>query len=77
MQVQGLQVPELQDNSIWFANSAAWNNYWEQAEFTISMTVADPNNYGLVKAAATTAYAPVVPNTIVSVFADGVDETNH
>ena len=60
--VTGLNVPPLTYNTIWFANAASWNSYFLQAGFSITMTVADANNYGLVKAATTVAYvSPPAP----------------
>lgn len=56
--VQGLQVPTLVDNSIWFMNAAAWNSYWLQAGFNITMTVAAVGQYGLMQAANTIVFVP-------------------
>lgn len=52
-------VPALPDNNIWFANSAAWSNYWLDGVFSANLPVADTSDYGLVKQANTTAYAAV------------------
>src|SRR5690242_7452502 len=43
-----IEVPDLPDADVWFANSAAWSNYWRNltAEITIN-------------SAATTQYVPV------------------
>jgi hypothetical protein len=55
--VIGFQVPALTDNDIWFANAAAWSNYWNNVTFSINVPIADTVNAGLVKAAATAVYA--------------------
>lgn len=56
--VHGLNVPTLTDNTVWFANAASWNNYWLNATFTVVAPIADTTDYGLVKTAITTIYAP-------------------
>lgn len=42
-----ITVPALPDNDIWFANSAAWSNYWEDITGDVTL---DP--------VATTVYVP-------------------
>lgn len=60
--VTGLNVPALTDNTIWFSNAADWNNYWAEAGFSANIQIADTINYGVVKAAATSVYAASVLN---------------
>ena len=35
----GLDVPTLPDNDVWFANNAAWINYWKTQTFDVSATI--------------------------------------
>jgi hypothetical protein len=46
----GLSLPDLPDNDVWFANNAAWINYWKQISFVgdasiPSIDVPDFNYY--------------------------------
>lgn len=43
-----IQVTPLTDNDIWFANAAAWNNYWANVSGEVTLTPA-----------TTTAYIPL------------------
>lgn len=43
-----INVPALPDADVWFANSAAWSNYWRNLGATIN-----------INPAATTVYVPV------------------
>lgn len=61
--VASLTVPLLTDNSVWFANSAAWNNYWQSGEFSANIPVAGQGVYGVVQVATTTVFA--IPSNIV------------
>lgn len=54
--IEGITVPALTDNAIWFANAAAWAAYWLQVGFTANIPVADVGDYGLVKKAVTALY---------------------
>lgn len=45
-----LQVPKLPENDVWFANSAAWSNYWASIGLA---AVFDPDNNAVY---AETAY---------------------
>lgn len=62
-----VNVTPLPDNAVWFANAAAWNNYWANITADVEF---DP--------AATTIYAPspyndaLVPYTL---NVDGVETT--
>lgn len=40
-----LVVPALQDNVVWFANAAAWNNYWRDVAFTANFAAAETTLY--------------------------------
>lgn len=40
-----LTVPPLQDNAVWFANSAAWSNYWKDINVTVTFDGAPTVNY--------------------------------
>lgn len=41
-----LNVPDLPENDIWFANAQAWNNYWRNITATIEIdTLASTNLY--------------------------------
>ena len=47
-----LNIAELPENDVWFANAAAWNNYWDNVEAEVDF---DP--------IVTTLYVPVAYNT--------------
>ena len=51
-------VTPLTDNSIWFANAAAWNNYWAGNSATATISSATTVTAGVVNQAATVAFAP-------------------
>lgn len=38
--VTGINVPPLSDNSVAFLNAEAWNNYWLNSNFTITVPLA-------------------------------------
>lgn len=40
-----LAVPALQDNTIWFANAASWNNYWRDVTFDATFDPAETTLY--------------------------------
>lgn len=40
-----LVVPILPDNSVWFANSAAWSNYWKDIDVSAEFDAATTVNY--------------------------------
>lgn len=54
-----INLPALPDNDIWWANSAAWQAYWNSATLTISIDPATTAAYGVVKMAATVAFVPL------------------
>ena len=46
----GQSLPDLPDNDVWFANNAAWKNYWKEIAFNgnasfASIVVPDYNYY--------------------------------
>lgn len=58
-------VPDLPDADVWFANSAAWSNYWRNLGGTV-----------IINPAATTLYVPVPFNVALApadFIVDGVD----
>lgn len=61
-----LTVPALPDNDVWFANSAAWTNYWHGITMSADFTPA-----------ATTVYVPQTfiwnDNNATSMIIDGVE----
>jgi len=60
-----VNVPELPDNEIWFANAASWNNYWQDITADVEF-----------EPAATTIYAPSPYNNALTSYVlnvDGVD----
>jgi hypothetical protein len=59
-----LNVTPLTDNAVWFANAAAWNNYWAGSDFTGTVPVAGLGVYGIVQTATTAAYA--VPGNVAT-----------
>lgn len=59
-------VTPLTDNSVWFANAAAWNNYWSGASATATVTSATTTTAGVVNQAATVAFVP--PGTYASQY---------
>lgn len=61
-------VAPLPDNDIWFANSAAWSNYWSGQSATASIPVATTITYGVVLQASTTAF--VDPGVTATTFWD-------
>lgn len=40
-----LVVPVLPDNQVWFANSAAWSNYWKDIQIAADFDAAGTTNY--------------------------------
>lgn len=40
-----LDVPELPDASVWFANAAAWHNYWRDIGATVVFDPAETDAY--------------------------------
>jgi hypothetical protein len=59
-----ISVTPLPDNDVWFANAAAWTNYWDGITGTVEVTPA-----------ATTVYTPTAYNTSLGpmeMFVDGV-----
>lgn len=61
-----LTVSPLPDNAVWFANAAAWNNYWETQSFFANIPIASAGTYGVVEAASTVAYN--IPANIVTSY---------
>ena len=59
-------VTPLTDNSIWFANAAAWSNYWAGNTATATISSATTVTAGVVNQAATSAFAP--PGTFASQY---------
>lgn len=59
-----LDVSPLPDNAVWFANSAAWSNYWNTQEFSANIPIASAGVFGVVQSAVTVAYN--VPAAIVA-----------
>lgn len=60
-----LSVVPLIDNGVWFANAAAWSNYWATQGFSAIIPVAGAGVYGVVQSAITIPFnAPqaVVPS---------------
>lgn len=60
-----LNVPDLPDADVWFANAAAWKNYWRQQIANVT-----------IEPAATTLYVPSAYDTSLVPFytnIDGVD----
>jgi len=60
-----LEVPDLPDASVWFANAAAWKNYWRNL-----------NADATIEGASTSIYTPVpYDNTLVPCYTvmDGVN----
>lgn len=51
-------VAPLTDNTIWFANAAAWSNYWAGNSATVTIAAATTTVAGVVNQAATSAFAP-------------------
>jgi|ERR1700743_2600737 len=42
-----LAVPPLPDNQVWFANAAAWSNYWKDINVTATFVPADTVIYNV------------------------------
>jgi hypothetical protein len=61
-----LTVPPLTDNTVWFANAAAWNAYWQNGAFQANIPIAGQGVYGVVQQATTQVF--VLPNNIVSAY---------
>ncbi len=58
-------VPALPDSDVWFANNAAWANYWKGISGDVELDAAD-----------TTIYVPVAYNAALvpcAINVDGVD----
>ena len=55
-----ITVTPLTDNEVWFANAAAWNNYWEDVAGTIEIDGAPTTLYA--ESAYDTGLEPVVFN---------------
>lgn len=60
-----LNVPALPDNDIWFLNSAAWSNYWQNIDVEATLTPITNDPYVPV------AYDTGLQYTVLNV--DGVD----
>ena len=43
-----VNVPALPDNDIWFANAAAWNNYWQDITADVDLIPATTTVYAAV-----------------------------
>jgi hypothetical protein len=61
-----LVVPDLPDADVWFANAAAWKNYWRNIGAEVEFD-----------AAATTIYVPVAYNNALVPFFTVVDGFNY
>lgn len=57
-----IEVTPLVDNTIWFANAAAWNAYWNGQTITVILPVATTLVYGLVKTADDPLFVPSTLN---------------
>lgn len=40
-----LDVPALPENDVWFANAAAWSNYWANIDVSVTFDGADTTAY--------------------------------
>lgn len=69
-----INLPALPDNDIWWANSAAWQAYWNSATLTISVDMATTAAAGVVKMAATVAFVPsgIANQDFANLIIDGV-----
>lgn len=61
-----ISVPALPDNDIWFANAAAWSNYWENIPASVT-----------INPAATAIYTPQPADLTLPIYdiqINGVDQ---
>ncbi len=56
--IAGLVVPPLTDNTIAFANAAAWNAYWSGGTVSVTINAATTLVYGVVKKADDAIFVP-------------------
>lgn len=68
-------LPELPDNDVWWANSAAWQAYWNESSLVVSIDPATTTDYGVIKVANTLPYTSLATtNNDASVLVvDGVN----
>lgn len=62
-----LAVPALPDNQVWWANAAAWSNYWKDINVAVTFDPATTNIY------VQTNYDVSIPFVVMNV--DGIDQS--
>lgn len=72
-----IALPALPDNDIWWANNAAWQEYWNGSSLTINIDAATTGAAGVVFKANTIAFvAPSVSNAdYYTQSVDGIEYT--
>lgn len=71
--VTGLNVPQLSDNQVAFINADAWNSYWAQLTFSVTI----PGNLALSQASTVAYIDPgVTPTNYVQLMMDPLGNGN-